>query len=88
VAGGDTFLKESLGNFGNQLQKRETGVDVARALAGLLDQSRHIVTGHVEQTLEALGLLVRVNVGPLIIFDLSLVLLKLSMTSTTMDSWT
>ena len=40
----------------------------------------------VEQGFEALRFLQRVNVPPLKVFNLSLVLQKLSMTSTTMDS--
>ena len=66
---GDALFKEGFGNFGNELQKRETGVDVACALAGLLGKCGHIVSGHVEQTLEALRLLVWVNVGPLRVLD-------------------
>ena len=88
MAGGNALLGERLRNFGDELQERQTGVDMACALAGLLDQSRHIVTGHVEQALEALRLLVRVDINPLGVFDLSLVLQKLSMTSTTMEPCT
>ena len=65
MAGGDALLGERLRDFGDELQERQTGVDMACALAGLLDQSRHIITGHVEQALEALRLLVRMNVDPL-----------------------
>ena len=71
---------------GMSCRERQTGVDVACALAGLLDQSGNIVAGQVEQALETLRLFVRMHVDALRIFDLSLVLQKLSMTSTTMDS--
>ena len=69
MAGGDALLGERLRNFGDELQQRQTGVDMACALAGLLDQSRDIVTGHVEQALEALRLLVRVDINPLRVLD-------------------
>ncbi len=42
---------------------------MACALAGLLDQRGHVVAGHVEQTLEALRLLVRVHVDALRVLD-------------------
>ena len=37
MAGGDALLGERLRNFGDELQERQTGVDMACALAGLLD---------------------------------------------------
>ncbi len=49
VAGGDAILCERFGHFGNQLQEREPGVDVAGALAELVGKRGHIVAGHVEQ---------------------------------------
>jgi hypothetical protein len=69
MAGCDAFLRECLGYLGDQLKKRETGIDVACALAGLLDQSGYIIAGEVEQALEALRLFVRMNVDPLRIFN-------------------
>ena len=42
---------------------------MACALAGLLDQGGNVVAGDVEQTLETLRLLVRVNVYPLTFLD-------------------
>jgi hypothetical protein len=69
VAGGDAFLGECLGHRGDELEKRQTGVDVACALAGLLDQGRNVMAGNVEQTLEALRFLVRVNVHALRVLD-------------------
>ncbi|HEX4166606.1 MAG TPA: hypothetical protein VHZ55_14150 [Bryobacteraceae bacterium] len=48
MAGGDAFPRECLGYLGNELEKRETGVDVACALARLLDQSGYIVAREVE----------------------------------------
>ncbi len=47
MAGGDALLGECLGNFGNELQKRETRIDVAGTLAGLLDKGGHVVTGQI-----------------------------------------
>ena len=54
VAGGDAFLGERSGYFGDELQERQTGVDVACALARLLDQGGYVVAGNVEQTLKSL----------------------------------
>jgi len=88
MAGGDALLGERLRYRGDELQEGQTGVDVAGTLAGLLDQSGNVVAGDVEQALEALRLLVWVNVYTLRVLDLSLVLQKLSMTSTTMESCT
>jgi hypothetical protein len=51
------------------LQEGQPGVDVAGALAGLLDQSGNVIAGDVEQALEALRLLVRVNVHALAVLD-------------------
>jgi hypothetical protein len=58
------------------------------ALAGFLDKRSHVVTGHVQQTLESLRFFVGVNVNALRVLDLSLVLQKLSMTSTAIESCT
>ncbi|MGA7159115.1 MAG: hypothetical protein WBY53_19875 [Acidobacteriaceae bacterium] len=58
MAGGDALLRESLGHSGNELHEGQTGVDMACALAGLLDQSGNVIAGDVEQSLEALRLLV------------------------------
>ena len=69
VAGGNPFLGERFRHSGDELQEGETRVDVAYALAGLLDQGGNVVAGDVEQALEALRLLVRVNVYPLTILD-------------------
>ncbi len=85
---GDEVLAERLRNCRNQLQERQTRVHVGSALAGFLYQRGHVVTGHVEQALKALRFLVGVNVDALRVFDLSSVLQKLSMTSTTRDCGT
>jgi hypothetical protein len=69
VAGGDALLGERLGHSGDELQEGQTGVDVACALARLLDQGGNVVAGDVEQALEALRLLVRVNVYALAVLD-------------------
>jgi len=37
VAGGDALLSERFGHSGDELEKRQTGVDVACALTRLLD---------------------------------------------------
>ena len=90
VTRGDPLGCKRLGDGWNELQERQTGVDVACTLARLFDQCGYIVAGHVEQALKALRLLVRVHVHTLRVFDLSLVRQKLSMTSTTMEfcmSW-
>lgn len=69
MAGGDAFGAERLGDGRYELQKRQARVDVACALAGLLDQRGDIVAGHVEQTLEALRFFVRVYVHALRVLD-------------------
>jgi hypothetical protein len=86
VAGGDALLRKRFGHFGNELQKRQAGVDVTCTLARFLYESGYVIAGKVEQALKPLRLLVRMDIGALGVFDLSLVLQKLSMTSTTMDS--
>ena len=52
-----------------KLQQGQTGVDVAGALAGLLDQSGHVVARKVQEPLKALCLFVGVNIHPLRVFD-------------------
>ena len=47
MTGGNALLDERFGNVGNELQKRETRIDVAGALAGLLNEGGHVVTGQV-----------------------------------------
>jgi hypothetical protein len=69
VAGGNALLSERLGHSGDELEKRPTCVDVACALAGLLDQSGNVIAGDVEQAVKALGLLVRVNIHALAVLD-------------------
>ena len=76
MAGGDALLGERLGHSGDELQEGQPGVDVTYALARLLDQSGNVVSGDVEQALETLRFLVRVNIHALRILDLSLVLQK------------
>ena len=49
VAGGDALMDERLGHFGDELQERQTGVDVACTLARLLNQRGNVVAGDVEQ---------------------------------------
>ena len=90
VAGGDAFFDECLGNIGDELQQGQASVDVRCTLARFQDERGHVVTGHVEQALESLRLFVRMDIDALRVFDLSLVLQKLSMTCTTMGyrtSW-
>lgn len=69
MAGGDTVAAECLGDGRNELQECKAGVDVACALACLLDQRGDIVTGHVEETLEALRLFIRAHVLAKCVFD-------------------
>ena len=45
----------------------------------------NVVAGDVEQPPKSFGLFVRMHIDPHCVFDLSLVLQKLSMTSTTME---
>jgi len=71
VAGCDAFLEKRLRNLGNELQERQTRIDMACALAGLLDQSGNVVAGNIEQTLKPLRLFEGVNVHALGIFNLS-----------------
>lgn len=77
MAGGDALLRKRFGHFGDELQKRQTSVDVACALACLLGQRCYVVTGKVKQALESLRLFVRMDIGALGVFDLSLVLQEL-----------
>ena len=88
MAGGDALFDKCLGNAGDELQKGQSSVDVRCTLARFQNKRGHVVTGHVEQTLEALRLFVGMYVDALRVFYLSLVLQKLSMTSTTMESCT
>jgi hypothetical protein len=69
MAGGDAFFDECLGNVGDELQQGETSVDVRCTLARLQDKRGHVVTGHVEQALEAPRLFVRMHVQTLRIFN-------------------
>ena len=69
MAGGNAFLGERFRHRGDELQEGQTGVDVACALARLLHQGGNVVAGDVEQALEALRLLVRVNVNTLAVLD-------------------
>ena len=69
VGRGDEFSAERLRNCRDQLQQRQTSIDVGCALAGFVDQRGHVIAGHVEQTLEALRLFVGVNVDPLAVLD-------------------
>ena len=81
---------ECLGNGGGEFGQLDAlsaiGGRFSRLRRDLLNAVLRVV--QVEQGFETLCLLQRVNVAALQVFDLSLVLLKLSMTSTTMDSWT
>jgi hypothetical protein len=52
VAGGDAFVRERFGHRGNELQHGKTSIDVACALAGLLDHCGYVVAGNAEQLLE------------------------------------
>jgi hypothetical protein len=90
VACRDSLLDECLGHVGNELQERKTSVDVRWTLARFQHKRGHIVTRHVEQALESLRLFVWMDIDALRVFDLSLVLQKLSLTYTTMGyrtSW-
>jgi hypothetical protein len=71
MAGGDALLGERLRDCRNELQKGKPRVDMACALACLLNQSGNVVAGHVEQTLESLRLLVRVDIDTLRVFQQS-----------------
>ncbi len=53
MAGGDALLCERFGHFWDELQERQTGVDVACALARLLNQRVNVVAGDVEQPLKS-----------------------------------
>jgi hypothetical protein len=86
MTGRDPLGLESLGHILNEVQQREARVDEAFALAGLLGKGGGVITGKFEQPLETLRFLIRMHVQMLAVFDLSLVLQKLSMTFTTMDS--
>jgi DUF1365 family protein len=88
VAGGDALFLKCFGHFGNELKQSEASIDETVALARLLGKGRNIVAREIEQPLKAMRLLVRMHVDALRVFDLSLVLQKLSMTSTTMESCT
>jgi hypothetical protein len=46
--------KRSLGHIRNEVQQRKTKVDEAFALAGLLGKGGGVITGQLEQPLEAL----------------------------------
>ena len=69
VAGGDAFLLKCLGNFGNELEQGETGVDKALAFAGFLCEGGYVITGEVKKPLEALRLLIGVHVYSLAVLD-------------------
>ena len=69
MAGGDAFGAERLRYGRDELQKRQTRIDVGGALTGLVDQRGHVVTGHVEQALETLRLFVRMDVDALAVLD-------------------
>jgi hypothetical protein len=86
VAGGDAFLGERLRHGGDELEQRQTGIDMTCTLAGLLDQCGNVIAGDVEQALKALRFFIGVHIHALAVLHLSLVLQKLSMTSTTMES--
>jgi hypothetical protein len=43
----DALFDECLGNIRDELQQRETGVDVACALAGFGDKRGHVIAGQV-----------------------------------------
>src|ERR1700733_6621293 len=88
VAGCDALLLEGFSHFGDKFEQSEAGIDEAIALARFLGKGGDVVARQVEQALKPLRLLIGMDVGALRIFDLSLVLQKLSMTSTTMESCT
>ena len=88
VTGRDALCLERFGYFGDELQQSKAGVDVAVAFACLLGKRGNVIAGKVEKPLITLRLLVRMHVNTLTVLDLSLVLQKLSMTSTTMESCT
>jgi hypothetical protein len=45
---------EGLGHIGNEVQQRKSRVDDAFSLAGLLSKGGRVITGQIEQPLEAL----------------------------------
>src|SRR5882762_122561 len=69
MAGGNAFLNKCLCDFGDELQERQTSINVRCALARLQHERGHIVTGHVEQALEALRLFVWMDIDALRVFD-------------------
>jgi hypothetical protein len=88
MTGRDPLCLEGIGQLRNEVQQCKARVDEAFALAGLLGKGGGVITGQFEQLLKALRFLIRMHAEPLTILDLSLVLQKLSITSTTMDSRT
>ena len=88
MAGCDALPLESFSHLGDELEQSEAGIDETIALARFLGKGRDIIARQVEQPLKPLRLLIGMHVDALRIFDLSLVLQKLSMTSTTMESCT
>jgi hypothetical protein len=74
------------GQFGQFQSSSAVGWRFAHLCGDLLDAGFRFL--QVEEGAETLSFLQRVNVFPLKVFDLSLVLQKLSMTSTTMESCT
>ena len=47
MAGGDALLHKRLRHSRDELQKAQPRVDVAGALAGLLDKGGHVIAGQV-----------------------------------------
>ncbi len=69
VAGGDAFLLKCLGNFGNELEQGESGVDKALAFAGFLCEGGYVISGEVKKPLETLRLLIGMHIDSLAVLD-------------------
>ena len=88
MAGRDALPLEGVSHFGDELEQSEAGIDETIAFARFLDKGGDIIAGQVEQPMKPLRFLIGMHGDALRVFDLSLVLQKLSMTSTTMESCT
>ena len=90
VAYADFLGIEGLDHSSGKLRQFESCGAIGRRFTRLCGDLLNAVLRflQVEQGFESLSFLQRVDVSPLKIFDLSLVLQKLSMTSTTMESCT
>ena len=79
-------IHDGLRQFGQAQPRGHIHRTLARLCGNLFDAVLRVF--QVEKSTEAVGLFYRVNIAALEVFNLSLVLQKLSMTSTTMESCT